>query len=590
VQGKTGVVVLGVVDLTAAPAVHTHSTSDVSGLAAAIADNAPVVSVQGRTGQVVVSVADLSAASVSHTHSTTDVSGLTAVANVVSVNGITGTPVVVAGQGITVSTSGSNIQIAAGDGLPQQGGNANRLLSTDGTAATWVTRYSIVDPVLVQGGGITLTRDTTSGSITIEAAGGTSGVSVGNSTPLPLGVAAAGTSSFASREDHVHKIPTISDITAAAAVHTHSTTDVSGLTAAIAANSPVSSVQGKVGTVVLSVADLTAAPAVHTHSTSDVSGLVYVSSLNGQTGSLSVVAGSNITVSTSAGSIAISGENNVVSVNGKTGVVVLNNVDVSAASTSHTHLAASVTDLTNVANVVSVNGLTGAVTISTSGGGGGSTAASIGTKSPSSNPSNDYDAGTTDVVRVDPTTGLTITGLAGGVSGVVKLLVNVSTHNVLLSSSNTNSNSTNRFLFTGSDRVLSENDSASTFYDSTSQRWRLIADEPAAPPYHWATVTATSTLNNYSPGTATVLRVVASGGNRFISGFSGGGPNKALRVINISTNSLTLYHESGSSDAANRLLLDAGTDRALQENDQAELLYDPISSRWRVTPCCGVSS
>jgi predicted DCC family thiol-disulfide oxidoreductase YuxK len=237
--------------------------------------------------------------------------------------------------------------------------------------------------------------------------------------------------------------------------------------------------------------------------------------------------------------------------------------------------------------VVSVNGLTGAVTISTSGGGG---PASIGTKSPSSNPSNDYDAGTTDVVRVDPTTGLTITGLAGGVSGVVKLLVNVSTHNVLLSSSNTNSNSTNRFLFTGSDRVLSENDSASTFYDSTSQRWRLIADEPAAPPYHWATVTATSTLNNYSPGTATVLRVVASGGSRFISGFSGGGPNKALRVINISTNNLTLYHESSSSDAANRLLLDAGTDRALQENDQAELLYDPISSRWRVTPCCGVSS
>ena len=35
---------------------------------------------------------------------------------------------------------------------------------------------------------------------------------------------------------------------------------------------------------------------------------------------------------------------------------------------------------------------------------------------------------------------------------------------------------------------------------------------------------------------------------------------------------------------------DAGTYRNLDENDQAELLYDPISLRWRVTPCCGVSS
>jgi len=36
VQGKTGTVTLSVADLTAAPAVHTHSTSDIAGFAAAL--------------------------------------------------------------------------------------------------------------------------------------------------------------------------------------------------------------------------------------------------------------------------------------------------------------------------------------------------------------------------------------------------------------------------------------------------------------------------------------------------------------------------------------------------------------------------
>lgn len=470
VQSRTGAVVLTLADLTGAAAVHTHSTSDVVGLTTAISANSPVSSVQSRTGAVVLTLADLTGAAAVHTHSTSDVVGLTTIANVVSVNGITGKPTIVAGNGVTVSTSGSNITIESGSGLPSQGGNANRVLATDGTSAVWATRYSIVDPVIVQGDGVTITRDTTSGSITIEAAGGTSGVTLGSGTPQPLGVAASGSSSFASRQDHVHQLPTIADITAAAA--------------------------------------------------------------------------------------------------------------------SHTHLAANVTDLTTVANVVSVNGQTGVVTVT---GGSGSTAASVSTKTPSSNPSNNYDAGTTDVVRVDPTTSITLTGLSGGASGVVKLLVNVSTNDVLLSSSNTNSNSTNRFLFTGTERVLGENDSASTFYDATSSRWRLVGHEPAGPPLLWTGVTINTNLNNYSMGTATVLLAYVVG-SRQITGFSGGAENRAIRVVNASTNSLTLVHNSNSSDLSNRLLIDTGTDRTLDENDQAELLYDPITMRWRVTPCCGQPS
>ena len=462
-----------------------------------------------------------------------------------------------------------------------------------------------------------------------------------------------------------------SEVGAASASHTHVVANITDFATEAAKYGPVSSVNGKTGTVTLVATDVTAASATHAHS--------YVQTLNGQTGTVNVVAGANVTVTTSAGVITIAaaaatGSGNVLSVNGSTGVVVLNSTDVSAASASHTHvvanitdfaaeaakygpvssvngktgtvtlvasdvsaasashthvvanitdfaveaakygpvssvngktgtvtlvasdvsaasashthLAASITDLTSVANVVSVNGQTGVVTVT---GGSGGTAASVATKSLTTSVNN-YDSGTTDIVRVEATTNLSITGLAGGSSGAVKLFVNIGTNELTLVSAGTASDASNRFVIVGGDRVLSEGDSASTFYDATSQRWRLIGHEPAAPGFLWATIEATATLSDYTPGTATVLRVNPNQNSLQITGFAGGGQNKALRVVNVSTHSLALVHNSGDSLLENRLLIDTGTDRSLEENDQAELLYDPISLRWRVTPCCGVSS
>ena len=140
---------------------------------------------------------------------------------------------------------------------------------TDGTNATWTSRYSIVSPVLVQGAGMSFTRDTAAGEITIAFAGGTSGLAVGSLTPLALGVAAAGSSANASREDHVHKLPTVIDITAAAAIHTHDA-------AAIAS-----------GTI-----DAARLPAG-------------VSALNALTGGITIAAGANVTVSTASSTITI---------------------------------------------------------------------------------------------------------------------------------------------------------------------------------------------------------------------------------------------------------------------------------------------
>jgi hypothetical protein len=230
-----------------------------------------------------------------------------------------------------------------------------------------------------------------------------------------------------------------SDVSAASASHTHVVANITDFATESAKYGPVSSVNGRTGTVTLVATDVSAASSTHAHS--------YVQSLNSQTGTLSIIAGDNVTISTSAGFITITG---------------------AAAGTAGS-------------SVTSVNGKSGQVAISAS-------------------------------------------------------------------------------------------------------------DVTAAGAYIWSTIEATANLNNHSPGTATVLRISANSANRSITGFSGGVENKALRLINVATNILTLVHNSTASDSSNRLLLDSGTNRTLDENDQAELLYDPVSMRWRVTPCCGASS
>ena len=276
VAGRTGAVTLQAADVTAgtfaiariptisytalsnvpatfAPSAHTHSTADVVGLTAAASAAAPVQSVNGLTGAVTIARLDLTAAAEVHTHSTADIVSFTAsaaaAATVQSVAGRTGTISLAAADvsGLAaVATSGSytslseipveftpaththdyaasvhthsTADISGYSSLPSQAG-ADGPLVTDGTAATWATRYSVVDPVLVEGAGMTLSRDTAAGSITVAFAGGTSGIVVSSATPQPLGTAAAGSSGDASRADHVHALPSAADVGAVPSVN-----------------------------------------------------------------------------------------------------------------------------------------------------------------------------------------------------------------------------------------------------------------------------------------------------------------------------------------------------------------------------------
>jgi hypothetical protein len=306
VQSRTGAIVLTRADITAAAEVHTHSTADIVGLtagfspvghthdAAAVASGTLDIARIPVIGYTAISGTPSSFAPGAHTHSTTDIVAFTAsvsaAAPVQSVAGRTGAislaAVDIAGLASVASsgsyTSLSNVpatfppvththsttDITGYQGLPAQAGYFGPLV-TDGTSATWTSRYSIVSPVLVQGAGMSFVRDTAAGQITIAFAGGTSGLAVGSLTPLALGVAAAGSSANASREDHVHQLPTVVDITAAAAIHTHDA-------AAIAS-----------GTI-----DAARLPAT-------------VSALNALTGGITIAGGANVTVSTASSTITI---------------------------------------------------------------------------------------------------------------------------------------------------------------------------------------------------------------------------------------------------------------------------------------------
>jgi len=305
VVSGTATSVFGVNQVTAGQYI---SISTASGLFE-ISANPPVLTVQGRTGNISLVAADLTAAAAAHTHTAAQVSNLTTVANVVSVNGQTGAVTLVAGSNVTVAASSGSVVISTGSSLPNQGGNSGPLV-TDGTAASWVSRFSIVDPVLVQGDGVTLSRDSSAGAVTVSSKvlsvnGRTGNISLVASDLTAAAASHTHTAAQVSDFTTVANVVSVngrtgvvsliaSDLTAAAASHAHTAAQVSDLTTV--AN--VVSVNGRTGVVSLIASDVTAASASHVHP--------YVTSLNSQTGTLSIVAGSNVTVTTAVGTLTVS--------------------------------------------------------------------------------------------------------------------------------------------------------------------------------------------------------------------------------------------------------------------------------------------
>ncbi len=184
VNGQSGEVVLSAADVTASPAVHSHTTTEIASFTAAAAAAAPVksvagrtgnvsltttdisgltstiqtfgrvVSVQGKTGTVTLSVVDLTAASASHTHIASEVSGVAAASHTHSASEVSG----VAAASHTHSASEVSGVAAASH------------THSVSDIQNFPTPFSVVNSVVKAGANVTITQNEAAGTVEIASA------------------------------------------------------------------------------------------------------------------------------------------------------------------------------------------------------------------------------------------------------------------------------------------------------------------------------------------------------------------------------------------------------------------------------------
>jgi hypothetical protein len=185
-----------------------------------------------------------------------------------------------------------------------------------------------------------------------------------------------------------------------------------------------------------------------------------------------------------------------------------------------------------------------------------------------------------------------VTGLQAPGAGAQELiLTNVSGNTVILSHESASSTAANRFFFDGQNAALIGGQTMKVVYDTTSSRWRgtsasSIGDLGGS--FVISGVISPSLLstnqNNYSPtglSDASTMRLT-SNALVSITGIATGTSGKILNLVNVGTNPITLVSNSVSSSAGNRLLI-GSTNATLVGGAIATLLYDGVSSGWRLT-------
>lgn len=164
---------------------------------------------------------------------------------------------------VTGTTDAGNLTLSFG--IPAGASGSNGLNGTTPTITASATTLSA-------GSSATVTATPSDGGASVELAFGIprgadgaagSSVTLSDATPATLGTASAGTSTTASRSDHVHAVPVISyanltnvPSTFAPSTHTHTASQVTDFTTAAAAAAPVQAVAGRTGDVVISTGDV----------------------------------------------------------------------------------------------------------------------------------------------------------------------------------------------------------------------------------------------------------------------------------------------------------------------------------------------
>jgi len=292
-----------------------------------------------------------------------------------------------------------------------------------------------------------------------------------------------------------------------------------------------------------------------------------VSSLNALTGTLTIQAGANVTVSTGTAGLTISAPSGgastwddisgkpslVYSVAGRTGTVTLTTADIGGYTAPAVLSVAGRTGAVTLTTadvggyeappVTSVAGRTGAVTISTSDVTGFAAAAA------SAAPVQSV-AGRTGAVT------LTTSDIGGYVAPPVSSVAGA----------------TGTVTFTAVGLATSVSGSAVTL-DATP-----VSATPAV---------ISADQNNYAPGAGDILRISSSSTNTLnITGFGTATTSKHVLLVNVSTHtssSISLKHQNASSEAAQRVVVPWAGDAVLTPNGGAVVVIrDATDSRWRV--------
>jgi len=194
----------------------------------------------------------------------------------------------------TSSNNGANLSLAFGIPAGATGATGSTPTIT-ATATTLSAGSSATVTATPSDGG---TKVALAFGIPAGAAGSGGGASLSDATPSALGTASAGTSSLASRADHVHATPVISyanltnvPSTFVPSTHTHSASQISDFTTAAAAAAQVQTVAGRTGDVVLSTNDVSGlASALSTVSIDTIDGGDYVGVVVTPTPSITITA------------------------------------------------------------------------------------------------------------------------------------------------------------------------------------------------------------------------------------------------------------------------------------------------------------
>lgn len=202
------------------------------------------------------------------------------------------------------------------------------------------------------------------------------------------------------------------------------------------------------------------------------------------------------------------------------------------------------------------------------------------------------------VMIVSTNADLSITGIMAPSSAPnhTLMITNSGTFRLKLVSQSSSSVAANRFTFDGTNVNLNPGQNYQIFYDFVNATWRGMGASNAGSfgsrfiTSNVNSVTISSgTKNDFDINDYTIVRVTANVGS-FISGFNGGTAGRYLVVVNVGINTFILTDMSVSSSAAGNKISLGGNTLSMVTGSSCTLIYDAVSSVWRLANGSGGAS